>query len=55
MVGHDDGGFLIATVYSKLAKRRAIARAQRAMDAYKQRRDAANAEPPRLEVVREAG
>jgi integrase len=55
MVGHDDGGYLIATVYTKLAKRRAIARAQRAMDAYQQRRDAANAEPPRLEVVREAG
>jgi hypothetical protein len=54
MVGHDDGGYLIATVYTKLAERRAIARAQRAMDAY-QRRDAANAEPPRLKVVREAG
>lgn len=37
MVGHDDGGYLIATVYTKLAQRRAIARAQRAMDAYQQR------------------
>jgi len=55
MVGHDDGGYLIATAYTKLAQRRAIARAQRAMDAYQQRRDAANTEPPRLKVVREAG
>jgi integrase len=51
MVGHDDGGYLIATVYTKLGQRRAIARAQRAMDAYQQRRDAADAEPPRLQVV----
>jgi hypothetical protein len=42
MVGHDDGGFLIATVYSELAQRRAIARAQRAMDAYKQCQAAAS-------------
>jgi hypothetical protein len=55
MVGHDDGDYRIAAVYTKLAERRAIARAQRAMDAYQQRRDAANAEPPRLKVVREAG
>jgi hypothetical protein len=27
MVGHDDGGYLIATVYTKLGQRRAIARA----------------------------
>lgn len=51
MVGHDDGGYLIATVYTKLGQRRAIARARRAMDAYQQRRDAADAEPPRLKVV----
>lgn len=38
MVGHDDGGYLIATVYTKLGERRALARAQRAMDAYQQRR-----------------
>lgn len=38
MVGHDDGGYLIATVYTKLAQRRALARAQRAMDAYENRR-----------------
>jgi integrase len=37
MVGHDDGGYLIATVYTKLAQRRALARARRAMDAYQQR------------------
>jgi hypothetical protein len=39
MVGHDDGGFLIATVYTKLSQKRALARAQRAMDAYSQRDD----------------
>lgn len=37
MVGHDDGGYLIATVYTKLSQRRALARAQRAMDGYAQR------------------
>ncbi len=48
MVGHDDGGYLIATVYTKLAERRALARAQRAMDTYKQRLlDRA----PRLHIV----
>jgi hypothetical protein len=52
--GHDDDGYLIDTVYTKLGQRRAIARARRAMDAYQQRRDAANAEPPRLIVVRDA-
>ncbi len=50
MVGHDDGGFLIATVYSKLAQRRAIARAQRAMDAYKQRQATAS-KPRHLRVA----
>jgi hypothetical protein len=48
MVGHDDGGYLIATVYTKLARRRALARAQRAMDAYQER---LAAEAPRLRVV----
>lgn len=38
MVGHDDGGYLIAAVYTKLAERRALARAQRAMDAYEHSR-----------------
>jgi integrase len=38
MVGHDDGGYLIATVYTKLSQRRAYARAKRAMDAYRDRR-----------------
>ncbi len=37
MVGHDDGGYLIATVYSKLGKKQAVARAQRAMEAYSAR------------------
>jgi integrase len=42
MVGHDDGGYLIATVYTKLSENRALARAQRAMDTY-ERRHAAGA------------
>jgi integrase len=50
MVGHNDGGYLIATVYTKLAERRALARAQRAMDAY-QERIAAEERAPRLRVV----
>jgi integrase len=50
MVGHEDGGYLIATVYTKLSQRRALARARRAMDAYQQLL-AANA--PRLRVVGE--
>ncbi|MDE3133378.1 MAG: hypothetical protein KGL15_04870 [Acidobacteriota bacterium] len=37
MVGHDDGGHLISTVYTKLSERRAVDRAQRAMDAYQER------------------
>jgi integrase len=37
MVGHDDGGYLIATVYSKLGKKQAVERAQRAMEAYQAR------------------
>jgi integrase len=49
MVGHDDGGYLIATVYTKLGQRRAIARAQRAMDAYQQRQ--ATSESCHLRVV----
>jgi hypothetical protein len=48
MVGHDDDGYLIATVYTKLAQRRAIARTQRAMGAYQQRQAA---HTPRLHVV----
>lgn len=39
MVGHDDGGYLIANVYTKLAQRRALERAQRAMQAYQERQD----------------
>lgn len=37
MVGHDDGGFLISTVYTKLSERRARDRAQRAMDEFQER------------------
>jgi integrase len=37
MVGHDDGGWLISTVYTKLGQRRALGRAQSAMSEYKQR------------------
>ncbi len=51
MVGHDDGGYLIATVYTKLGQRRALGRAQQAMAAYQERQDAATAEAPRLHVV----
>jgi integrase len=48
IVGHDDGGYLIATVYTKLSERRARNRAQRAMDAYSERR---RVEAPRLRIV----
>jgi integrase len=48
MVGHDDGGWLISTVYTKLAERRARERAKRAMQAYRQRH---TANPPRLKAV----
>jgi hypothetical protein len=51
MVWHDGGGYLIATVYTKLGQRRALARAQQAMAAYQDRRSAATAEAPRLHVV----
>ncbi|HTA05875.1 MAG TPA: tyrosine-type recombinase/integrase [Solirubrobacteraceae bacterium] len=52
IIGHDDGGYLISTVYTKLGQRRALARAQRAMTAYQQRQDATTAaEPRRLEIV----
>lgn len=46
MVGHDDGGYLIATVYIKLARRRALARAQRAMDDYGERHYTLARPPP---------
>ncbi len=49
--GHDDGGYLIATVYTKLGQRRALARAQQAMSAYQERQAAATAEAPHLHVV----
>jgi integrase len=52
MVGHGDGGYLIATVYTKLAQRRALARAQKAMDAYQERQVASA--PHRLHVVSSA-
>ena len=37
MAGHDDGGWLIANVYTKLAERRARERAKRAMRDYSER------------------
>jgi integrase len=40
MVGHDDGGFLISTVYTKLADQRARNRAQTAMNDYQERQAA---------------
>jgi hypothetical protein len=51
MVGHDDGSYLIATVYTKLGRRRALARAQRAMDDYEQR-TTHPVTPRRLHVVK---
>jgi hypothetical protein len=51
MVRHDDGGYLIATVYTKLGQRRALGRAQQAMAAYQERQEAATVEAPRLHVV----
>lgn len=51
MVGHDDGGYLIATVYTKLPERRARARAQRAVDVYRQRLGSG---APQLRVVGES-
>jgi integrase len=50
IVGHDDGGYLIATVYTKLGRRRALERAQRAMKEY-ERRQAPPATTRRLHVV----
>jgi integrase len=45
MAGHDDGGYLIATVYTKLTERRALARTQRAMNAYQHPSVTSNGEP----------
>jgi hypothetical protein len=53
IVGHDDGGYLIATVYTKLGRRRALERAQRAMDEYA-RRHTTPETPRRLHVVASA-
>ncbi len=46
MAGHDDGGWLIANVYTKLAERRARERAQRAMRDYAQRHPGEARKPP---------
>ncbi len=51
MVGHDDGGYLISTVYTKLSERRARDRAQRAMDAYQQRIQGPAKQRPKLTIV----
>ena len=51
IIGHHDGGYLISTVYTKLGQRRALSRAQRAMAAYQQRQDAADAEPAHLQIA----
>jgi hypothetical protein len=45
MVGHDDGGWLISTVYTKLADQRAQNRARRAMDDYQERQKAVGPPP----------
>jgi hypothetical protein len=36
IAGHRDGGYLVASTYTKLAEHRAIARTQRAINAYQQ-------------------
>ena len=46
MAGHDDGGWLIANVYTKLAERRAKERAQRAMRDYAERHPHEDRRPP---------
>ncbi len=51
MIGHDDGGYLISTVYTKLSEQRARARAQRAMDAYQQRIQGPAKQRPKLTLV----
>jgi hypothetical protein len=51
IIGHDDGGYLISAVYTKLGQRRAIPRAQRAMAAYQQRQDVGHGEPPHLQIA----
>jgi integrase len=52
IIGHDDGGYLISTVYTKLGQRRALARAQKAMAAYQRRQGGGDdAEPRHLEIV----
>jgi hypothetical protein len=48
IVGHDDGGYLISTVYAKLSEKRARERARRAMAEYEKRQAA---ERPQLYVV----
>ncbi len=46
MAGHDDGGWLIANVYTKLAERRARERAKRAMRDYAERHPGEPRKPP---------
>jgi hypothetical protein len=53
IVGHDDGGYLIATVYTKLGRRRALERAQRTMKEY-ERRHTPRETPRRLHVLASA-
>jgi hypothetical protein len=48
IVGHDDGGFLISTTYTKLSKKRARERTRRALAEYEERRAV---EKPQLHVV----
>jgi hypothetical protein len=51
MVGHDDGGYLISTVYTKLVQRRALARAQEAMAAYQPHSQSPAKRRPKLTLV----
>jgi integrase len=48
IVGHNDGGYLISTTYTKLSQKRARERTRRAMDDYEARRAS---EKPQLYVV----
>jgi integrase len=55
MAGHDDGGWLLATVYTKLSERNARQRALEAMRAYELRhRQRERDQHPHLYVVRQA-
>jgi integrase len=51
IAGHRDGGYLVCSTYSKLAERHAIARAQRAINAYQQHEQNRQHQPPKPATV----